>query len=265
MKAVVCVKQTPSTTATFKVNDNVVSWEDTGSGKPNVVNPWDEYTIEEGIRLKENHGATDVVALTFGGESSIDVLRTSLAMGCTSAVQVTDPSLDGLGNLDSAKVLAAAIEKIGDVTIAICGKQAIDGDSGVIPVMLARALGWTPLTYVAAIKEMTEDSITVERLTESGRQTVTTSLPVIISVVKEINEPRYPSFMGIRKANKAAVPVWTADDLDLDGVSTDNNKVVWSKVYGLPTRDGEVEMIEGGSPAEIAENLVDKLFEEKVL
>ena len=265
MKAVVCVKQTPSTTATFSVNDNVVSWEDTGSGKPNVVNPWDEYTIEEGIRLKENHGAKDVIALTLGGETSIDVLRTSLAMGCTEAIQVTDDSLDGIGNLDTAKVLAAAIEKIGDVSIVICGKQAIDGDSGVIPVMLARTLGWTPLTYVSGINEITDDTITVERLTESGTQVVSASLPVLISVVKEANEPRYPSFMGIRKANKAKVPTWTAADLDLDGVSTDNNKVVWSHVYAPPAREGEVEMIDGGSPEELAKQLVDKLFEEKVL
>ncbi len=265
MKAVVCVKQTPSTTATFTVSgDSEVSWEDAGSGKPNVVNPWDEYTVEEGIRLKENHGATDVVALTFGAESSIDVLRTSLAMGCTSAVQVTDSALDGLGNLDSAKVLAAAIDKIGDVNIVICGKQAIDGDSGVTPVMLAKTLGWTPLTFVSAIKEVSDDSITVERTIESGKQEVSTSMPVVISVVNEINEPRYPSFMGIRKANKAQVPVWTAGDLDVD-VSADNTKVSWSKVYAPPAREGEVEMIEGDDAAELAEALVDKLLEEKVL
>ncbi|MEM7802548.1 MAG: electron transfer flavoprotein beta subunit/FixA family protein, partial [Chloroflexota bacterium] len=126
MKVVVCVKQTPSTTATFKVEGDAVSWEDTGSGKPNVVNPWDEFAIEEGIRLKENHGASDVVALTAGAEDSVDVLRTGLAMGCTEAVHVVDDALSDADTNDTAGILAAAISKIGDASIVITGKQAIE-------------------------------------------------------------------------------------------------------------------------------------------
>ncbi|MCB0037839.1 MAG: electron transfer flavoprotein subunit beta/FixA family protein, partial [Anaerolineales bacterium] len=198
MKVVVCTKQTPSTTATYTVSDGAVSWEDAGSGKPNVVNPWDEYTIEEGIRLKENHGASDVVALTVGPAESIDVLRTSLAMGCTEAVLVSDEAFADSDSLGTAKILASAINKIGDVSVVVCGKAAIDGDTGITPVQLARKLGWTPLTYVSAINEINEDTIEVERLIESGRQVVKAKLPVVISVVKEINETRYPSFMGIR-------------------------------------------------------------------
>ncbi|MDJ0755179.1 MAG: electron transfer flavoprotein subunit beta/FixA family protein [Ardenticatenaceae bacterium] len=262
MKVVVCVKQTPSTTATISVNDNVVTWEDTGSGKPNVVNPWDEYTIEEGIRLKENHGATETIALTFGSADSVDVLRTGLAMGCTSAVHISNEGAEEVDALDTAAVLAAAIEKVEDVKVAMCGKQAIDGDSGVMPMLVARKLGWTPLTFVAAINEITEDSITVERLLENGRQVITAKLPVVMSVVKEINEPRYPSFMGIRKANRATVPTWSLDDL---GVSVSAPRVNWQKIYSLPAREGSVEMIDGDSMNDKAKKLVDKLFEEKVI
>ncbi len=262
MKVVVCVKQTPSTTATFKVDGGVVSWDDSGSGKPNVVNPWDEYAIEEGILLKEKHGASDVFALNVGNDDSIDVLRTALAMGCTEAIHVNDPALAGADTLGTAKVLAAAIEKIGDVSIVVTGKQAIDGDTGMTPVQLARKLGWTPLTNVAAITEISGDSITVERLLESGRQVVTAVLPVVIGTVKEINDPRYPSFMGIRKANRATVPTWTASDLGINGVAS---KVDWSSVYAIPAREGSVEMITGDDAQEIAEALVDKLFEEKVI
>ena len=262
MKVVVCVKQTPSTTATFSVDGDAVSWEDTGSGKPNVVNPWDEYSIEEGIRLKENHGATDVVALTAGTDASIDVLRTGLAMGCTEAIHVSDDALANVDSIDTAKVLAASVKKIGDVSIVLCGKQAIDADLGLTPVILARKLGWTPLTYVSAISEVSTDSITVERVTESGVQVVTAQLPVVISVVREINEPRYPSFMGIRKANRAKVPAWSLADLGVDVKGSTNTSR--QKVYAPPAREGEVELMDGDVSEQVSK-LVERLFEEKVI
>jgi electron transfer flavoprotein beta subunit len=261
MKAVVCVKQTPSTTAVFTVTNGSVSWDDPG-GKPNVVNPWDEYAVEEAIRLKENHGATDAIALSMGDPSSDEALKTCLAMGCTDAVLVSDPALNGTDTLGTAQVLAAAIEKIEGVEVALFGKQAIDGDSGHTPVQVARKLGWTPLTYVSAIKEVGGGKITVERLTDDGKETVTTNLPVVISVVKEINEPRYPSFMGIRKASKATIPTWTAADL---GVSPGSPKTDWTDVYPMPPREGETEIIPGDSVEEQVRKLVDKLFEEKVI
>ncbi|GAB4272969.1 MAG: electron transfer flavoprotein subunit beta/FixA family protein [Candidatus Promineifilaceae bacterium] len=263
MKVVVLTKQTPSTTAVFTVDSaGNVSWDDPG-GKPNVVNPWDEYTIEEGIRLKENHGATDVIAMTMGDEDSKEALKTALAMGCTEAVLVSDPAFAGADTLGTAKVLAAAINKVGDVKVAIFGKQAIDGDTGQTAVQTARKLGWTPLTFVSAIKEITDTAVTVERLLDDGKETVTAPLPVVISVVKEINEPRYPSFMGIRKANRATIPVWSAADIGVDGPV--GSKVDWSHVYAMPPREGEVEIIEGDSIAEKAQKLVDKLYEEKVI
>lgn len=265
MKVVVCTKQTPSTTAVFSVDNGTVSWEDPG-GKPNVVNPWDEYAIEEAIRLKENHGATDAIAISVGEESSQDALKTCLAMGCTEAILVSDASFAGSDSLGTARILAAAINKVGDVQIALFGKQAIDGDSGQTVVQTARKLGWTPLTAVSAIKEIAGGSITVDRLTDDGKVTVTAPLPVVVGTVKELNEPRYPSFMGIRKANRAEIPTWTAADLDINGpVGAAASKVDWSGVYALPPREGEVVIIEGGSAAEQAKLLVDKLFEEKVI
>ena len=265
MKVVVCTKQTPSTTAVFTVTDGAVSWDDPG-GKPLVVNPWDEYAIEEAIRLKEDHGATDAIALTGGTEESKDVLKTALAMGCTDAILVSDPAFAGSDTLGTARVLAAALNKIGDVQIAIFGKQAIDGDTGQTALQTARALGWTPLTYVSAIKEVGDGQITVERLMDDGKETVTAPLPVVIGVVKEINEPRYPSFMGIRKANRATIPTWTAADLAVDGeVGAGASQVDWSNVYGIPPREGSVEIIEADSVEEQVKILVDRLFEEKVI
>jgi electron transfer flavoprotein beta subunit len=265
MKVVVATKQTPSTTAVFKLENGRVTWDDPTGSKPNITNPWDEFAIEEAIRLKENHGAEGAIAITVGPESAQEVLKTALAMGCTEAILISDEKFAGSDSVGTARILAAAIEKTG-ATIALFGKQAIDGDTGVTPVMTAHMLGWTPLTYVSAIKAISDDTITVERMIDSGTQTVTAQLPAVISVVKEINEPRYPSFMGIRKANRATIPVWTASDLTIDGpVGSSSAKVDWSTVYAPPVRDTNTVMIEGDSPAEIAAKLADALFEEKVI
>lgn len=261
MKVVVCVKQTPSTTATLSVKGGVVSWEDPG-GKPNVVNPWDEYAIEEAIRFKENRGAAEAVALCLGDPSSDEALKTCLAMGCGEAILVSDPALLGSDTLGTARTLAAAINKIGDVQVALFGKQAIDGDTGHTPVQVARVLGWTPLTYVAAIQSLDGGSITVDRMTDDGKETVTAKLPVVISFVKEINEPRYPSFMGIRKASKATIPVWSLSDL---GTGAPAPVVTRSELMNPPVQEKEVEMITGENAAEIADKLADKILAEKVL
>jgi electron transfer flavoprotein beta subunit len=262
MKVVVCVKQTPSTTAVLTVRDGTVTWDDPG-GKPLVLNPWDEYAVEEGIRLQEKQGAT-AVALTLGSAESQEALKTCLAMGCSEAVLVSDPAYEKLDTLGTSQILAAAIAKTGDVQIALFGKQAIDGDTGQTPLQTARRLGWTPLTFVANIKEVdpAAGTITVERLVEEGRQVVTAKLPVVISVVKEINEPRYPSFMGIRKASRATIPTWTAADI---GAEMPTPRVNWNKVYAPPPRETRVELIEADSVEEQARILVNKLFEEKVI
>ena len=265
MNVAVCVKQTPSTTAVFTVADGAVSWDDPG-GKPLVMNPWDEYAVEEAIRLTENHGANLAYAVSLGEEAALDVLKSSLAMGCKEAVLVSDDSFAGSDSVATARILAATIRKLDDVKIVVFGKQAIDGDSGNTPVQVARKLGWTPLTFVSEIKEVTADSITVERLLEAGKQTVTAPLPVVISVVKEANEPRYPSFMGIRKANRATIPTLSADDIDIDGeVGEASSQVDWSNIYAPPARVMETEMITGGSAEEIAATLADRLMDEKVI
>jgi electron transfer flavoprotein beta subunit len=266
MKIVVGVKQTPSTTAVFTVENGQVKWDDPG-GKPLVLNPWDEYAIEEALRLQEAHGG-DTMAVTMGPDSSQDALKTCLAMGCGEAIQVWDESFEGSDTLGTARVLAAAINKVGDVDLAIFGRQAIDGDSGQTIVQTARKLGWTPVTFVSKILAVDAGAgtLTVERQVDEGRETVTTRLPALISVVKEINEPRYPSFMGIRKANRATIPVWTAADLEIDGgTGAAASKVDWSDVYGLPPRDTSVEIIEAESAGEKARILVERLFEEKVI
>jgi electron transfer flavoprotein beta subunit len=264
MHIVVCIKQTPDTAAKVEVLNGQVTWGDA----PLVVNPWDEYAIEEAIRLKEQHGGK-VTALSLGAESAKEALKQAVAMGCDAAILITDPALVGSDVLATSRVLAKAIEKLGDAEVAMFGKQAIDGDTGLTAIATARRLGWSPLTYVAKIVEIdpAAKTIKVERLVEEGRQTVTSKLPAVISVVKEINEPRYPSFMGIRKASKLAIPTWSAADLGLEAaqVGEAGSAVTWPEVRGLPVREAACEFIEGSSPQEIAARLADKLAAEKVI
>lgn len=262
MKVVVCTKQTPSTTAVITLNDDGnVSWEDAG-GKPNILNPWDEYGVETGIRLKEDGIASDVIALAAGAPDETVGLKTALAMGCTEAILVSDEGYKGVDTLGTARIMAGAINHIGDVAIAIFGRQ-IDGDLGHTAIQTAVKLGWTALTQVTAIMEVGDGKITVERALDDGKETVEAALPVVLSVSKEIYEPRYPSFMGIRKANRIDIPVWSNAELGIEA-DAGGSKVDWSHIYDIPAREGSVEIIEGDA-AEAAEQLVEKLFEEKVI
>ena len=259
MKIVACVKQVPDTAAKVVVEDGQVTWGDA----PLVINPWDEYAVESALLQQEAHGG-EVIAISLGGEDAKEALKHALAMGCGSAILISGPGLENADSLLTAKVLAAAIEKIGAVDAAFFGRQAIDGDVGVTAAQTARVLGWPSLTLVSAINELDPDgkSIQVERSVEEGRQVVEGKLPAVISVMKDIGEPRYPSFMGIRKASRAEIPVWGAADI---GADLAEPAVTWPEVSNPPQQEVVTEIVSGGSPQETAEALADKILEEKVL
>ena len=263
MNIVVCTKQTPDTAAKVEVKEGHVTWGEAAL----VVNPWDEYAIEEALRLKEKHGGK-VTALAMGPETAKEALKTALAMGCDEAILVSDPALKGSDATATATVLAAATQKIGDVDMVVFGKQAIDGDTGLTAIAVAAKLGWSPLTYLSKISEIdpAAKTLTVERSLEEGRQICAAKLPAVVSVVKDINEPRYPSFMGIRKAAKAVIAAWSLADIGVDPatVGSAGSSVTWPEIYPPPPREGSVEMIDG-APEEIAAKLVDKLQAEKVI
>ena len=265
MNIVVCTKQVPDTAATLKVDEQSnVSWGDA----PLVINPWDEYAIEEALRLKEKHNGK-VTVLSIGPEQAKEALKQAVAMGCDEAILVWDASLDGSDTLATSYILAQAIKKIGDVDVVFFGKQAIDGDTGMIQGGVARRLSWPLLSFVSKIDalDLAAKTIEVDRSIEQGHQKVSSKLPVIITVVKEINEPRYPSFMNIRKASKLQIPTWDAASIGADAskVGRANAAAQWTKIMPLPARSGSVEMIGGDSPQAIASALADKLFADKVV
>ncbi len=259
MKIAVCVKQVPDSAAKLVAVDGKANWGDS----PLIINPWDEYAVEAALQQAEAHNGS-VIAVSIGGENSKEALKHALAMGCSEAILISDESLAQIDSQATSRVLAAAIKKIGDVDLAFLGRQAIDTDTGLTAAQTARLLGWPALTLVAVISgvDPAARTIRVERSAEEGRQNVSAKLPAVLSIVKDFGEPRYPSFMGIRKASRAVIPVWTLADLGLTGLKAD---ISWPEIMNPPQRQITTEMITGSSPQEIAETLADKIMAEKIL
>jgi len=254
VKIVVCVKTTPDTTAVIKVEGGRASWGET----PLVINPWDEYAVEAALQLKEAQGGT-VTAISVGGEEARIGLKHALAMGVEEAVLISDPGLAGVDPAGVARVLAAAVQKLGGVEVALFGRQAIDDDSGTTAAQVARRLGWAGLTLASVIK-VDGGSLRVERAMEEGRQVVVAKLPAVVSVVKDYGSPRSPSFLGIRKASRTEIPTWRLGDL---GIAAPAIGIVPEELHEAPTREVVCEIITGGSPEETAEKLAEKILGER--
>lgn len=263
MNIIALIKQVPDTAQLSKTVDGLKIMEE---GGPRIVNPWDEYGLETAIQLKEAHGGK-VTALCMGRSEATEALKTGLAMGANEAILISDPAMEDSDTLTTARILAAAINKIGDFDLIIGGRSAIDGNSAATAVQVAALLNVPQISYVAKLA-VDPDAKTVKatRLLEGGRERVSSKLPAVITVVKEINEPRYPSFIGIRKAAKATIPTWGIADLGLDAgqVGQAGSQAHWPEVSLPPVREAQVEIIEG-EPAEAAKTLADRLMAEKVI
>jgi electron transfer flavoprotein beta subunit len=256
MKIVVFIKQVPDSTAKVIVENGKINWGDA----PMIINPWDEYALEAALQQKEAHEGT-VTVVSVGDETSKDALKRALAIGADDAILINDPTLVNMDTQATARILVAIIQKIGGVDMAFFGRQAIDGDAGLVPAQTARLLGWPAMTLASVIKSE-GSNIRVERSIEEGRQVITAKLPAVFSLTKDFGEPRYPSFMGIRKASRAEIPTWSLAEM---GISAPVSVISWPEVMNPPSREVTCEMITGSSPEEIAEALASKLLAEKVL
>lgn len=251
MKSIVLIKQVQEAPS--------IQGEPGGAGSvvedsQNVTNPYDQFAVEEALQGREKNGG-EVAVITLGGEKAVESLREALAMGANQAIHVKDDAFADLDAAAAAKVLAAAVAKAGDVDVVFVGRQTIDTNSAVAGPMVARHLGMTLLTEVFRVDEVDLEgrSITVERLLEGGLQKVKAKLPALIAVTKDINQPRYPSLLGIRKASKAPVTVWSAADL---GVTAEaKSRVVERR---LPAARAAGEILEGEAE-ELVEALVSRL------
>jgi len=211
MDIVVCVKQVPNTTE-VKIDPETNTL--IRHGVPSIVNPFDKNALEAALRLREQHGGK-VTALSMGPPQAEEALRECLAMGADEAILVSDRAFAGADTLATSYTLATAIEKMGRFDLIICGKQAIDGDTAQVGPEIAEHLDIPQATYVSRI-DVTGTTVRIEREHEEGIEVLETSLPLLISVVKSINEPRLPTVKGTMKAGRKVITVWTVNDLAVD-------------------------------------------------
>jgi len=258
VKIAVLIKQTPDTAELPKVS---VAEAQSGDIKATmVINPWDEFAAEEAIALADRFNA-DSVAISLGQDGEVDALKHALAMGVGEAVLVDESVIAGSDEWATAAALAEAVKAQGDVEIVLAGKMSVDGNSGVVYAGVACKLGWDLLVNVTKIVDVSGGKITVEQVFEGGQETVEVPLPVVISVAKEINDPRYPSFMGIRKASRAKIPTLGTGDLTVAPSQT----VAWGNLRKPEERKSAVQIFDGATVQEKAAKLVDALLAEKVI
>jgi len=261
MNVVVCLKQVPGTT---KVKIDPQTNTLVREGIENIVNPFDTYALEEGIRIKERCEGK-VTAVSMGPPQAEEMLREAISSGADEAILLSDGTLAGSDTWATAYTLAKAIDKLGQCHLIICGRQSIDGDTGQVGPELAEILGLPFVAYVSEVEEIGNEYIRVRRMIEEGYEVIETSLPAVITVVKEINVPRLPSLRGLTKAKSAAIPVWTAEELGIDkglvGLSGSATRVV--KIF-FPQRVCRSEILQGDLESQV-DTLVDKLREAKII
>lgn len=212
MNIVVCIKQVPGTT---QVRINPETGTLIRDGVEAVVNPFDEYAIEEALRIKEKTGGV-VKVITMGPPQAEAALRSAIAMGADEGILVSDRLFAGSDTWATSYTLSNAIGTLQDTDLIICGKQAIDGDTAQVGPGVAEMLDIPFVAWVRRVEEVTESAIRVERLMEDGYDVVEMPLPGLITVVKEINTPRMASLKGKMRAKKAVIATITAADMQVD-------------------------------------------------
>jgi electron transfer flavoprotein beta subunit len=211
---VVCIKQVPGTTQ-VKINP------DTGTlirdGVEAVVNPFDEFAIEEALRIKERVGNASVKVITMGPPQAEEALKSAIAMGADEGFLISDRAFAGADTWATSYTVARGIMSLGAVDLIICGKQAIDGDTAQVGPGVAEMLGIPFVAWVRKVEEISDTHMRVERMMEDGYEVVDIPLPGLITVIKEINVPRMASLKGKMRAKKAIITKLTAESLKADG------------------------------------------------
>ena len=255
MKIVVCLKQVPDAkNVRLDPETNTLSRE----GVQSIMNPFDKHALEEGVRLKEENSGS-VVALSMGPPQAEEMLREAISCGADEAVLVSDRAFAGADTLATTYTLATAIKKIGGCDLILCGKQAIDGDTAQVGPGLAQRLDLAYAAYVKKIDQIKGGALLLQRMMDDGYDEMEVPLPALLTVVKEINEPRIPSLKGRIKAKKAMITTLSAEDIGADprflGLSGSPTQV--AKVFA-PQVKGERTMLEGSVDQQV-EQLVERL------
>lgn len=256
MNTLVCIKQVPDTT---EIKIDSVTNTLIRSGVPSIVNTYDTYALETAVRLKEQHGGK-VTVLSMGPEQAKNALKSCLAVGADDAYLVSDRAFGGSDTLATSFILSEAIKYLQQkgciFQLILCGKQAIDGDTAQVGPELAEHLGLPQLTYASDVK-IQDENIFVKRESDDGYDMIQSCMPVVITVVKALEEPRFPSVRGKINANKVQIETITAAELKIDvdkcGLKGSPTKV---KKTFTPSRNKSGIKIVGKESAAAAKSLV---------
>tara|TARA_B100001142_G_scaffold300856_1_gene325986 strand:- start:21551 stop:22387 length:837 start_codon:yes stop_codon:yes gene_type:complete len=274
MKIVVLVRQTPDTEAQITANssgngidESSIKW---------ILNPFDEFAVEEAVQIKENTGA-EVIILGVGPDRALETIRTALAMGGDSAIHIKDDNFGATDSYATAKLIAAKIKAIGDVDLILAGKKWIDEESGQVPIQVAAELN-IPQATIATKVDIDEATKTakVQSEIEGGQRIIELSFPALVTTERGINEPRYASLPGIMKAKKKPLEEVTLDTINLEelGLTAESLGVAGSRYkvdnIDIPVikrslnvlKGGNSDMVEAGEIQAAAENLTKLLREE---
>jgi electron transfer flavoprotein beta subunit len=261
MNIIVCLKQVPGTTE-VKINPQTNTL--IRQGIKNIINPFDTYALEEGVRLKEQHSGK-VTAISMGPPQTADALREAISLGADEAILLSDGAFAGADTWATAYTLAVAIKKIARYDLVICGRQSTDGDTAQVGPEMSEMLGIPFVAYVSQIEEISGRQIRVKRMIDEGYEIIQSPLPLVMTVTKEINIPRLPSLRGIARSKSAKIPVWTVRDLDLDpnkvGLAGSYTKVI--KIF-TPRREKKAEILQGEVEVQVS-CLIGKLRESRLI
>jgi electron transfer flavoprotein beta subunit len=266
MKIVVCVKHVPDAASdrTFNEPDNTTD----RVGVEGLLSELDEYAIEAGLKLVESGAGpageedSTVTVLTVGPDKAADAIKKSLQMGAHAGVHINDEAIHGSDSVATSLILAEAVKKIGNVDLVLTGMTSTDGTMGVVPAMMAERLGLPQVTMASELK-VEGTSVTIRRDADVESETIVASLPALVSVTDQINEPRYPSFKGIMAAKKKPVETWSLADLGIDAALV-GLAAAWTTVESFekrpPRQQGEIVADEGDGGTKLAGFLTSRKF-----
>jgi electron transfer flavoprotein beta subunit len=260
MNIIVCIKQVPGTT---QVRINPETNTLIREGVEAIINPFDENAIECALQLRDKNGGK-VTVITMGPPQAANALKDAIALGADEAVLLSDRAFAGSDTWATSYTLAQAIKKLGSYDVVVCGKQAIDGDTAQVGPGVAEFLG-IPQVSFAVSAELVNGTMKVNRLLEETNEIVEVKTPVMLTVVKQMNTPRMPSFKGKMKAKSAVIPTWGAKEIeaDLNNVGQKGSPTSVVKIFTPPAKGGG-EMLTG-SADEMVDVLVKKLRERKTV
>jgi electron transfer flavoprotein alpha/beta subunit len=262
MKIIVCIKQVPDTN---EVKLDPKTGQLIRDGVPSIINHDDKNALEEALRIKDERDDVTITVLCMGPPQADVALREALAMGADEAILLSDRAFGGSDTWATSYIIAQAIKRLGSYDLIFCGRQAIDGDTAQVGPQIAEKLGIPQVTYVQQFEFKGENQVRCQRALEDGYQVIDVQMPCLLTAIKELNEPRYPSVGGIFDAYDKEVTVWTLNEVPVDTAKTGLNGSPTNvfKTF-TPTPKGDGRMLEGCDRSTVNE-LFSQLREKHII